>query len=239
VTGAGSVTKLDTGTLTLTSSGNSYTGNTTISAGTLALSGSGAFASSPTVTVGAAAGAGAVLDVSGVTGGFNFSPQLGGAFALASGQTLKGFGLVSGKTVVSTGSTVAPGTSIGTLSFNNSLLVDGTYMADTAATGTQLADLIAETGGNVTIDPSAALVLSATNQYDNATTMTILSVTGGGTLSGAFGAVTGLPADYSVQYTSTSVSLVPVPEPGTLALAGLAATAGLAAWRRKRGGQKD
>ena len=221
VTGAGSLTKLDTGTLTLTSSGNSYTGNTTISAGTLALSGSGAFASSPTVTVGTAAGAGPVLDVTGVTGGSNFSPQLGGAFALASGQTLKGFGLVSGKTVVSTGSTIAPGTSIGTLSFNNSLLVDGTYMADTAATGTQLADLIAETGGNVTIDPSAALVLSATNQYDNATTMTILSVTGGGTLSGAFGTVTGLPADYSVQYTSNSVSLVPVPEPGSLALARL------------------
>jgi autotransporter-associated beta strand protein len=233
VTGAGSITKLDTGTLTLTNAGNSYTGNTTISAGTLALSGSGNFASSPTFTVGTAvATPPATLDVNGVTGGANFTSQMGGAFALASGQTLKGFGLVSGKTFAPAGATIAPGGSVGTLNFDNSLELGGTYLADTAATGSQLADDIILSNGNLTIDPIAMLSLPGTNHYDNATPMTIMSVTGGGTLNGTFANVTGLPANYSLQYTSTSLILTPVPEPGTLALLG-AAGIGLA-WNRRR-----
>jgi autotransporter-associated beta strand protein len=229
VTGAGSLTKLDSGTLTLTNSGNTYTGNTTVSAGTLALSGSGSFANSPTITVGTAVASTAVLDVSGLSGGANYA---NGAFALASGQTLKGYGLVnSGKTFVPTGTTIAPGGSVGTLNFNNSLEIAGNYLADTAANGT--ADDIVLSAGSLTIDPSATLTLPNTNGYDNGTTLPIMQVLGGGTLNGTFANVTGLPAGYSLTYTSSTLSLTPVPEPGTMALVGAAAAAGLVIRRRR------
>jgi len=66
------VTKNGLGTLTL-SGGNTYTGNTTISAGTLALTGSGSLASSANIII-----AGATFDVS----------ALSSTFALGSGKTL-------------------------------------------------------------------------------------------------------------------------------------------------------
>lgn len=235
VTGTGGVFKNGAGTLVLPNT--SYTGNTTVTAGTLKYTGTASLAGSPTITVGTTATAGPILDVSGLTGGPSFSPQLGGSFGLASGQTLKGFGLVSGRTAALAGSTVAPGGSIGTLSFDSSLLLAGTYQAETAATGTQLADQILLTGGNLTIDPLATLTLSATNTYDNVTPLTIASVTGGGTLSGTFGTVTGLPSNYAVQYLPTSVVLAPVPEPGTLLLTA-AGGLGLAwRWRRRKSGR--
>ena len=58
-----SLTKTGTGTLTL-SAANTYTGNTTISAGTLALSGGGSIATTPTITI----ATNATFDVSAVTG---------------------------------------------------------------------------------------------------------------------------------------------------------------------------
>jgi autotransporter-associated beta strand protein len=69
-----------TGNITLTGI-NTYTGNTTISAGTLALSGSGSIANSPTITV----AGGATFDVSG----------LASTLTLGSTQTLDGSGTTS------------------------------------------------------------------------------------------------------------------------------------------------
>jgi autotransporter-associated beta strand protein len=88
ISGTGTtLTKDGSGILTL-SIANSYTGNTTISAGTLKLSGSGAIASSPNITV---AGVG-TLDVSTLTT----------ALTLETSQTLKASGNGSSGTIATT-----------------------------------------------------------------------------------------------------------------------------------------
>ena len=110
--GAGGVLKLGASTLTLAGSGT-YTGNTTISNGVLALIGTATIANSTNLDV----TSGAQLDVSGLTG----------SFSLASGQTLKGAGSVKGNVTVAAGSTIAPGESaIGTLTVSNNVTLAGT-----------------------------------------------------------------------------------------------------------------
>ena len=75
IAGAISLVKSGTGTLTL-GDGNTYTGTTTISSGTLTLSGLGSIATSPTITVGSSG----TFDVSGLTT----------ALTLGASQTLRG-----------------------------------------------------------------------------------------------------------------------------------------------------
>ena len=236
VTGIGAINKLNTGTLVLTNPGNTYTGNTTVSAGTLQLTGNGSFANSPNIIVGAATGSTAVLDVAGVSGGANFDAgHLGGAFATAAGQTLKGFGTVSGKTVISNGSTIAPGGSIGILSMNGDVYLAGNYAVEAVASGGLLADQIKVTSGNLTIDPTASLTFMNANTYNGLDTLTLIDVTGGGTLSGLFNfsQIFNMPAGYVLAYTGSSLYLTPVPEPSAFVLAGLAAV-GLVIQRRRR-----
>lgn len=100
-------TKTSGGTLTLGQT-NSVSGNVTINAGTVALGATGALPSVSIISV----TNGATYDVSAVSGGY----------ALGSGQTLRGTGLVKGGVSVSSGGTVAPGYSIGTLTFNTNAL---------------------------------------------------------------------------------------------------------------------
>ena len=95
-------------TLTLTAR-NTYTGNTVVGEGTLALGATGSISNSASILV----AGNAILDVSAVTGGFS----------LAAGQTLKGNGTINGNTVIN--GTLAPGASIGTLTFNNNLTLGG------------------------------------------------------------------------------------------------------------------
>lgn len=85
----------------LLSAANTYTGTTTISSGTLALSTTTAnnIAGSKAIAV----GGGAKFDVTGVTAA--------GGFVLASGQALGGSGTVAGPLTVGTGSTISAGTS--------------------------------------------------------------------------------------------------------------------------------
>ena len=111
---SGGLTKLDTGTLTLTGA-NTYTNLTTVNAGTLAL-GSGY----TSATAGYEVTNGATLDVSA------FSP-----FTLSANQSLSGGGTINGSIATSTGVNIYPGTlspaigTVGTLTFNNNLDLSG------------------------------------------------------------------------------------------------------------------
>ena len=106
---------------------NTYTGDTTVSAGTLALSLATAIQSSPVITV----ASGATLDASAVAG----TP--------ARAQTLKGTGIVNGSTTLA--GTVAPGTSVGTFRILGTppTSLTGTYACEVSGAS---ADKIAVTG---------------------------------------------------------------------------------------------
>jgi autotransporter-associated beta strand protein len=229
VTGAGSITKVDTGTFVMTNSGNTYTGNTTVSAGTLRLDANGSFANSPTITVGTSFGP--ILDVSTVSGGPNYNSSLN-SFSLAISQRLKGSGTVSGKTAIPSGAFLAPGNSVGTITFDSNTTIAGTLEIE--ATSPSSVDLLQLTGAaGLTLTGSSVLALAPTNTYDGVTPLTIAQTTGG-LISGQFGSIQNLPNGYNVVYGSSSIMIAPVPEPGSLILGGFAAATGLGIWRRKR-----
>jgi fibronectin-binding autotransporter adhesin len=106
----GGLKKVGTGRLTLTRSGHTYNGATTISQGILALSNTASIASSPLIRI----ESGATFDVAGLTS----------AWTPAAAQTLGGSGVVTGAVAAIAG-TIAPGASVGTLTFANSITYDG------------------------------------------------------------------------------------------------------------------
>jgi alpha-galactosidase len=106
----GGLTKSGSGVLVLVSN-VAYTGNTVVNAGTLALTNSITLDTSPLLTL----ASGAMLDASGR------SDQ---TLTLVNGQTLNGSGSVSGNVVSSSGASIAPAGSPGTLNFNNNLTLN-------------------------------------------------------------------------------------------------------------------
>jgi len=106
ISGSGGLTKTNTGTLEL-SGNNSYSGDTTVSTGTLKLTHASLqnnIANSTVIDV----ATGATLDVSALGGG-------SGGLALAAGQTISGSGTVSGGLTIGNGAVLSPGNSPGTL----------------------------------------------------------------------------------------------------------------------------
>lgn len=113
ISGPGNLLKTGTGT-TLVEGIDTYTGNTTVNAGTLALDDLGAISNSANVIL----TSGTVLDV---------SARTDNTFELAAGQTLSGSGTVRGNITEDAGATIAPGTSaVGTLTATNSVTLSGT-----------------------------------------------------------------------------------------------------------------
>ena len=123
--GPGGLTKTAGGTLYLGST-NSFAGNATISAGTLALLDGSTLTNSPVITI----APGATLDVSARS-----TPTL----ALISGQTLFGAGTLTGGLAPAAGATVSPGTGvgvIGTMTASDTVSLQGTTYMEIAKTNT-------------------------------------------------------------------------------------------------------
>ena len=109
----GGLTKNGPGSLTLSGT-NTYTGATTINAGTVALGSAGSTGSSRSIAI----AGGALFDVSAV----------GGGYVLSAGKTLSGSGTVNGR--LTSQGTIAPGASgtIGTLTLNNAPVLNGVLL---------------------------------------------------------------------------------------------------------------
>ena len=114
--GSGGLVANGANTLTLNAV-ETYTGNTIISNGVLALTSAASIATSTNVDVATNAQ-------------LNVSALAGGTLTLGAEQTLKGLGTVSGSVTAPAGSTVAPGEAgaIGTLTITNNLTLNGNLM---------------------------------------------------------------------------------------------------------------
>jgi autotransporter-associated beta strand protein len=155
ISGASSLIKSGTGTLTLSGT-NTYTGSTTITAGTLALNVPGGASSIVSNSAGIGVANGATFDISGVSGGFR----------LATGQTLSGAGAVKGTLAVDPGATLQPGSGASgtvTLTFSNALNLAGNTVLNINRASAQKADLVVTPslvlGGTVTVQNSGATPL--------------------------------------------------------------------------------
>jgi autotransporter-associated beta strand protein len=145
--GAGSLTKINSGTLTLNGT-NDYSGNTEVVAGTLALGNSTYFNDSPAIIV----GHGATLDVSAE------SP------IVLQNQILAGEGVINGGVSAGIGAVVSPATNgvTGTLTINNGdLTISGAILAlDVSTTANDLIVVNGNlnlTGGELQLNVSGLL----------------------------------------------------------------------------------
>ena len=230
--GAGGLVKAGTGTsgIVILGAANTYTGNTTISTGTLKLGAAGSIANSGTISV----ASGAWFDTSLVPGGFS----------LVSAQWLQGSGTVLGS--VAAQGTLSPGLSgsVGTLSFASALALDsgsilsyGLNGANTTAGG-GINDLSAVTG-NLRLDGTLNVSEIGVGSFLTATagdTWRLFTYAGTLTNNGlSLGSTPTLSSGLTLAVdtsTPNEVNLIVVPEPATTAAAVLGV--GLVAFARMR-----
>jgi autotransporter-associated beta strand protein len=244
--GAGGVIKDGAGTLTLSAT-NTYIGATTVSNGTLALSGSGSIATSSVIKVNTSG----TLDVSAVSGGWT----------LGATQTLTGTGGVTGTTTIA-GTHAAGNNGVGSQAFANDLNYSSGSIFEWDLTSSVNADGVDSDGvagtdfdsvsvtGNIDVTSGAIfkVIFGDTALTDVQNTENAFWNTPYGTqtwnMSAIFGQAFNLGAFTSVQTSTdvsdygsfsisgTSLTWTAIPEP-TSALAGLLLTAGLLRRRRK------
>ncbi len=247
-TGAGKVALVKDGAFTQTLHGsNSYSGTTTIKAGTLALTSTGTINNTSNLIVGDTGSSGAVLDVTAKS-----------TFTIGSTQTLSGIGTVNigaGKTVSIEGIHAA-GNSVGTQSVTGNLsYLSGSIFEWDLASGTLGARGSDYDGVNVTgnLGGSGAIfkVVLGTGSFSDTFWNTTREWTGIFTASNGFDMSTVFssiqwwegasnvtvddataPGHFSFTDSGTTLTWTAVPEP-TGALVGLLVTAGLL--RRRRG----
>jgi autotransporter-associated beta strand protein len=128
--------KFGTGTMTMTAS-NTYSGTTTVGAGSIALSGDGSIGHSATLNI----VSGAILDV---------MARTDGTLTLQSGQTLMGNGTVNGIMATTSGSTVNPGASVGTLNVENNITLGGRLLLELDTANAQTNDKLQSVSGTIT-----------------------------------------------------------------------------------------
>ncbi len=229
LSGSGAVAKLGTGQFTL-GGANSYTGLTTISGGTLALSGSGSIGTGG-LNLGTTGSPG-VFDLAGLTAGTHLLPATGN---LAGVGTLSG----SGKSLAVFGS-LAPGNSAGTITVGTDLSLDLSNSGSSVFEITSPAytagtfDLV-NGSGSVVFGGILNLAFSGGSYADGTDVLQLFANTGG--RSGNFSAVnaTGLASGQSATFNPLTGFITVVPEPSTCAslIAG-AVVAGMMRWRNRR-----
>jgi fibronectin-binding autotransporter adhesin len=224
--GTFTLTKKDAGLWTIESSGNTYTGATTVLGGTLKLGAAASIASSAVLDV----RGGAVFDVSAVAG-----------FAVGATQSLVGTGTVNGNVQDNFGATISGGTvgTPGTLILNNNIKFAGggtlrCDLADVTTVGGGVNDLLS-VGGNLSLAGtttvavnllSGKLVGGSYRLIDYAGTLTgnqsnfALSGTGGGTTRQSFSIYTG----NDIGGTANQVNLVVAGTPLNLTWKGSGST---------------
>ena len=229
LSGSGAVTKQAAGLLTLAGA-NSYSGLTTISAGTLALSGTGRIGTG-----------GLNLGTTGSPGVFDLLGLTAGTYSLPSSASLAGVGTLSGngKSLAVLGSFL-PGNSPGTVMLGSGFMLDLSSSSTSVFEITSPAftagtfDLV-NGDGSVVYGGILNLAFSGGSYADGTDVLQLFANTGG--RSGNFSAVnaTGLAAGQSATFNPTTGFITVVPEPSTCAslLTGLAC-GGYSLLRRRR-----
>jgi autotransporter-associated beta strand protein len=129
---------------------------------------------------------------------------------LVNAGTLGGFGSISGPVTVGASGTLAPGTSIGTLSIANSLTLGGTTVMEVSKDAGVAASDLASVTGNLAFGGTLTVVVTGTNLLAVNDTFNLFDW---GTRSGSFSA-TNLPANYSWDLSQLAVD-------GTIRVAGV------------------
>jgi autotransporter-associated beta strand protein len=226
LSGSGAVTKQGAGQLTFDGA-NSYLGLTTISGGTIALSGTGSIG-----TGGLSLGTGGVFDITALASGTYSLPATGN---LTGAGTLVGVG----HTLAVFGSFL-PGSSAGTVTVGAGLTLDltnsgsSTFQITSPPYTAGTFDLVSG-GGSVVFGGVLNLNFSGGTYAEGTDVLQLFTNTGG--LSGSFSAVnvSGLGAGQSATFNPATGFITLVPEPSTcvMALAGLAC-GGYSLFRRRR-----
>jgi autotransporter-associated beta strand protein len=182
------------GAITLSGT-NTFTGPTVVSNSTLTLASGATLSGSTSITV----QSNATLDVSAIA-----------PWTLGAGQTLGGYGTVNGSVVAS--GTVAPGTAMGTLTFNNDLTLAGTTVLvldkDVAS---QTNDLLA-VAGTLTYGGTLTVVTAGSTPLVVGDSFQLFSF--GSAPGGSFSA-TNLPAGFTWDASQLAVT-------GTIKVTGIA-----------------
>jgi autotransporter-associated beta strand protein len=227
VSGSGGFAQAGVGT-TILSQANTYTGLTTVSAGTLAVSGNGLIG-----TGGLALASGGVFDI---------GDSSAAVYLLASSGSLAGTGTLAGvgKTLQVQGS-FGPGTGIapGTISLNGLTLdlspsAASTFKISSPSYSSGSYDLVSGSGGAI-FGGVLNLVFSGGPFAEQANAVRIFDVSGG--LSGGFSSVTfsGLAEGQTATFDASTGFVTVVPEPTSLACALLGCgSAAFCQWCRRR-----